>query len=155
MNKQQNYSTAVLIPAQPGAFISVNWLRHIYTGTVENRMSSLATSSSSKLEGKIIVFNSLFLNESLSHFSLIFWRTAYSSTSFAISYITPYFSPYASASTMLKVYSTFIEIQGLCAMIHLLYVFLSVVQKTGIKQVLELKIHPVNSSIKVDADTLW
>lgn len=39
-------------------------------------------------------------------------------------------------------------------MIHLLYVFLSVVQKTGIKQVLELKIHPVNSSIKVDADTL-
>lgn len=41
-------------------------------------------------------------------------------------------------------------------MIHLLYVFLSGVQKTGIriKQILELKIHPVNSNIKVDADTL-
>jgi len=41
----------------PGAFISVNWLHRIYTGTAENRMSFLATSSSSKLEGKIIIFN--------------------------------------------------------------------------------------------------
>lgn len=82
MNKQQNYSIAVLIPAQPGAFISVNWLRHIYTSTVENRMSFLATSSSSKLEGKIIVFNriSLFLYESICHFNLTFWKTAYCST---------------------------------------------------------------------------
>jgi len=56
---------------------------------------------------------------------------------------------------MYKVYFTSIEIQGLCAMIHLLYIFLRGFQKTELRKThtLELKIYSVYSSLKVDTDT--
>lgn len=56
---------------------------------------------------------------------------------------------------MLKVLFTSVEIQGLCAMICLLYIFLRGAQKTELRQTCtsELKIYSVDSSLKVDADT--
>lgn len=56
---------------------------------------------------------------------------------------------------MLKVLFTSGEIQDLCAMIYLLYVFLRGVQKTELRQMCtsELKIYSVDSSLKVDVDT--
>lgn len=58
---------------------------------------------------------------------------------------------------MLKVFFTSVEIQGLCAMIYLPYIFLRGVQKAELRQTytseLKISVASVASSLRVDAVT--